>query len=122
MADHLNLITHLKRIAAHAENDSLDLLDLTEIEGPVNDAIELLENSDIRPKAKPRGEQPEPAVGQIWRNRGSDRLVRIYKINRNYTHWSALTGRGQSRGYSIRRCWPTRFDYVETPEEGSNEA
>jgi hypothetical protein len=121
--DHTELIKKLRRIADLAAEDALDLLDLADIEGPAREAAELLNSSDIRPKAKPRAEQPDPAVGQVWRNRSSGRLVKIVPqgFRRTDIYWEALSGRGPKRGSKYAPQWKEGYDYVETPEEGSTD-
>lgn len=65
----------------------------------------------------PRGEQPEPEVGQTWRNRKSGRLVRITEVtdNNRIAHWECIDGsRGQKTGSVWLPYWTNRFDYEET--------
>lgn len=82
-------------------------------------AAELLEhlsvNYDIRRKTgQVTTPAPEPAIGQVWRNKKSDRLVQITATTgMGDMQWTALTGRGPSTGTGWRGYWRDRFDYVE---------
>lgn len=83
---------------------------------------------DIRDKApSTRPDPPAIAVGQTWRNRSTDRLVRVSelpgakRINEftgrpfwdDRVHWEALTGRGPKTGAVYLYGWTRKFDYVE---------
>lgn len=66
-------------------------------------------------------------VGQTWRNRSTDHLVRIAELpgverindynaqtyRDNRVHWEALIGRGPKTGAVFHYGWGRKFDYVE---------
>lgn len=60
--------------------------------------------------------QPTPQVNQLWRNRSSNRLVRISTIDNLYNIiWEAADdSRGPKTGRGYRPYWADRFDYVGT--------
>lgn len=68
-------------------------------------------------------EHPEPAVGQVWRNRISGRLVKIIppSAERMDIYWEALGGRGPKKGRKYAPHWKESYDYVETPEEDNTD-
>lgn len=97
-------------------------------EDPSALAAALRSEFDIRdktPAAPP--EPPALAVGQTWRNRSTDRLVRIAELpgaqrvnayngatyRDDRVHWEALTGRGPRNGAVFHHGWGRKFDYVE---------
>lgn len=97
-------------------------------EDPAKLAASLRAEFDIRDKAPAAHKEAPPlAIGQTWRNRSTDRLVRItdlpgtqrvndyngatYRDDR--VHWEALTGRGPKTGAVFGSGWDRKFDYVE---------
>lgn len=82
---------------------------------------------DVREKATAPSTAAPLAVGQTWRNRQSDRLVRITELpgtvranphtgttySDGRVHWEAVTGRGARSGAVWALNWDRRFDYVE---------
>lgn len=97
-------------------------------EDPETLAVVLRAEFDIRDKAPAeRPKAPALALGQTWRNRSTDRLVRItglpgtervndyngamYRDDR--VHWEALTGRGPKTGAVFHHGWDRKFDCVE---------
>ncbi|MEH0110557.1 hypothetical protein V6N00_12675 [Tersicoccus sp. MR15.9] len=86
---------------------------------------DLREQFDIREKVVVPKEAPAPALGQVWRNKTSDRLVRIIvlpgqfiltedgrSIRTDSVHWEALTGRGPKTGKVYAQNWDSRFEFV----------
>lgn len=72
---------------------------------------------DKTPATRP--EQPAPAVGQLWRNRKSQRIIRITKIvsysrpGTGEIHWEvADESRGPSKGAAWSGYWRSRFVHV----------
>lgn len=66
-----------------------------------------------------RGEQPAPAVDQLWRNRESHRLVRITELSRRGHRsmgdvlWEvADESRGPKTGRVFEHNWISRFTHV----------
>lgn len=75
------------------------------------------ERFDVRVKAQSSADAPPAlAVGQTWRNKQSDRLVKIVRIDTGYNsgvRWEALTGRGPKTGRVWQHYWTSRFEFVE---------
>lgn len=105
-------------LIAHADEDAATL------------AQSLRGAFDIREKVPAaRPDTAAIAVGQTWRNRSTDRLVRVSqlpgakRINKftgrpfwfwdDRVHWEALTGRGPTSGAVYQHGWTRKFDYVE---------
>lgn len=80
-------------------------------------AAAIRERFDVREKvASIAGDPiPAPAVGQTWRNKQSDRLVKITEIDTGYNRsicWEALTGRGPKTGRVWASYWTSRYEFV----------
>jgi hypothetical protein len=70
-------------------------------------------------------EPPAPVVGQVWRNKQSNRVVRIARIDRGYNRhvwWEALTGRGPKVGRVWLNYWTSRFEFVADSDSDSDSA
>jgi hypothetical protein len=67
-------------------------------------------------------EPPTPEAGQVWRNKQSDRLVKITEIrDTNYSGkdvvWEALSGRGPKIGKVWFHYWTSRFEFIGPDED-----
>lgn len=87
-------------------------------------AAAILERFDVREKvASVAGDLiPAPAEGQTWRNKQSDRLVRIAKVDVGHNRsirWEALTGRGPRTGRAWANYWTSRFEFVSGAPEAA---
>ena len=94
------------------------LIDKHHHEGPAALYGRILDVFRVVDQPASRAEQPEPAVGQTWRNRTSARLVKITAMGgpwRDQIAWECVDGsRGQKTGSVWRHYWTDRFDYEET--------
>ncbi|XKH58534.1 hypothetical protein LG293_15895 (plasmid) [Citricoccus nitrophenolicus] len=100
--------------AASLIADTLEQLDGLDLQAQAEAVLTALaEHYDVRRKVAQPAETPEPAVGQTWRNKKSDRLVRITGIRGRYNlDYEALTGRGPKVGTGWKGYWNDRFEFV----------
>ena len=90
------------------------LIDKHHPEGPAALRGHILDVFRVVDQPAARGEQPEPAVGQTWRNRTSARLVKITGLG-DQIAWECIDGsRGQATGSVYKHYWTERFDHEET--------
>lgn len=91
-------------------------------------AAALRERFDIREKTTERAPQATTVQrGQTWRNRKTDRLVKVtaapgetvphpetgQPVVTRQVRWEAITGRGPRTGRIYPHNWPANFDFVE---------
>ena len=109
---------------ADAEAALREILAKNHAAGPETQAAEVIAHLRVLPPivtAASREEQPEPALNQRWRNRKSNRLVKIVSLGGGQTWnqiiWNAVDGsRGPLEGRVFAHYWNSRFDYVDEGE------
>lgn len=88
-------------------------------------AADLREQFDVQEEVAAPKVAPAPALDHVWRNKASDRLVRLIvlpgqfiltkddrSIRTDSVHWAALTGRGPSTGVAYGPNFTRRFEFV----------
>lgn len=93
-------------------------------EGPEAQATKVIAQLRVLPPlvtATQRETQPEPELLQIWRNRSSNRLVKIVSLgagrSTSQISWEAAdASRGPRNGRVFAHNWDSRFDYVGMSE------
>lgn len=109
---------------ADAEAALREILAENHAAGPEVQAAEVIAHLRVLPPmvgAAQRDDQPEPAVLQLWRNRESNRLVKIISLGAGRISsqivWEAVDGsRGPKNGRVFANYWTSRFDYVGMSE------
>lgn len=77
---------------------------------------------DVRERIPAAASQPAPTpeVGQLWRNKQSDRLVKISAVDVGYNRairWEAITGRGPKTGRVWLHYWTSRYEFIAVAAE-----
>lgn len=109
---------------AEAEEALRGLLTENHTAGPEAQAAAVIAHLRVLPpmiKAASREDQPKPAVLQLWRNRESNRLVKIISLGTGRLSsqivWEAVdASRGPKNGRVFEHYWASRFDYVGMSE------